>query len=154
MLKEIFEGGLGMLNQNTRMEVTANNIANANTSSEDSEARMIWKTKWIDLANKDAETEVTNCTDIAIAKQKHINSPCNSDASNAWEIRWIKLSGATEYRLEVINCTEIAVAEKKYFDAPSKSIIKTKWLNKWMELSNTKANAISTNCTDVLIAEK
>ncbi len=31
MLKEIFEGGLGMLNQNTRMEVTANNIANANT---------------------------------------------------------------------------------------------------------------------------
>jgi flagellar basal-body rod protein FlgG len=32
MLKEIFEAGLGMLNQQTRLEVTANNIANANTT--------------------------------------------------------------------------------------------------------------------------
>jgi flagellar basal-body rod protein FlgG len=32
MLKEIYEAGLGMLNQQTRLEVTANNIANANTT--------------------------------------------------------------------------------------------------------------------------
>lgn len=32
MLKEIYEAGLGMINQQTRLEVTANNIANASTT--------------------------------------------------------------------------------------------------------------------------